>query len=103
MWACVSSKGLIMTFCIYSSSNVFYHLVNIYLIIMDHVCRYCFVHSDSHAGKTCKQHERETREQDRAAAAHISQYARPCPGCKQVTCPFSLRFFFRFFFPHFLP
>ena len=57
---------------------------------------YCYVHSDAHPGKTCRQYERGRRAEERAAA-HIAQFTRPCPGCKQpiekstgcnhMTCP----------------
>jgi hypothetical protein len=58
---------------------------------------YCFVHSDQHHGESCKQFERRHRQEEAAAAAFISKFARPCPGCKQpieknggcnhMTCP----------------
>ena len=50
-----------------------------------------------HPGESCRQFERKTRASEKLAAAHIAQFARPCPGCKQpieksggcnhMTCP----------------
>ena len=58
---------------------------------------YCFVHSDQHQGESCRQFELRHRQQEASAAAFISQFSRPCPGCKQpieksggcnhMTCP----------------
>jgi hypothetical protein len=58
---------------------------------------YCFVHSDAHPGQTCRQYERAHRAEEKATAAAIGAFARPCPGCKQpieksggcnhMTCP----------------
>ena len=45
--------------------------------------KYCYLHSDAHPGKSCREFEREHRGDERLAAAHIAQFTRPCPGCKQ--------------------
>jgi hypothetical protein len=46
---------------------------------------FCFVHGDSHPGKSCSHWARENLESERETERIIKSLSKPCPGCRVAT------------------